>query len=169
MPANQLNALDDFAQENEINITHTQVPVDETAPAIIQLPAPRDLLPPIRSLGYFLENPPETPPELITGILHQGSKMVLGGSSKSFKTWTLIDLAISVAAGMPWWGWETAQKKVIYLNLEVQEAFFWSRIQTICQAKDIEAPVDTFDIWGLRGYAADKLIARITTSTESED
>jgi len=167
----QLNVLDAFAQDNEINITNTQVQVDETAPAIISLPSPRDALPPIRSLGYFLENPPEPPSELITGILHQGSKLILGGSSKSYKTWSLIDLAVSVAGGTQWWGWETTQKKVIYLNLEVQEAFFWSRVQSVCRAKSIEAPVDTFDIWNLRGYAEDidKLITHLTDRTENED
>ena len=47
------------------------------------------------------------PPILIEGILHRGSKMVLGGTSKSCKTWALMDMALSVACGVPWWGNQT--------------------------------------------------------------
>ncbi len=37
-------------------------------------------LPEIVTLRQFAENPPETPPLIIEGILHQGCKMVLGGA-----------------------------------------------------------------------------------------
>ena len=68
------------------------------------------------------------PPELVKGILHQGSKMVIGGGSKSFKTWTLLDLAVSVAAGVPWWGFETTKGRALYVNFEIQDAFFRDRM-----------------------------------------
>jgi glucan-binding YG repeat protein len=42
------------------------------------------------------------PEENIKGLLHKGSKMVIGGPSKSRKTWLLIDLALSIAAGKKW-------------------------------------------------------------------
>jgi RecA-family ATPase len=32
-------------------------------------------------------------------ILHQGCKMILGGTSKSSKSWCLLDLGVSVASG----------------------------------------------------------------------
>ena len=78
------------------------------------------------------------PPELVHGVLHQGSKMVIGGGSKSFKTWTLLDLALSVATGVPWWGFETTKGKVLYVNFEIQDAFFQERVESIVAAKDVQ-------------------------------
>src|SRR5689334_2806046 len=53
-------------------------------------------LPPIVDAAEFMAQKITPPTELVSGILHQGSKMVLGGGSKTFKTWTLLDLGISV-------------------------------------------------------------------------
>lgn len=94
------------------------------------------------------------PEELICGILHRGGKMVLGGGSKSFKTWCLADLAICIASGRQWWGRGTKQGKVIYLNLEVQAEFFETRIKEICRAKLIPVP-DDLGVWNLRGHCTD--------------
>jgi len=93
------------------------------------------------------------PPELVNGLLFQGSKMMLGSGSKSFKTWVLLDLAVSIAAGVPFWGMQTTKAKVLYLNLELQEAFFWRRIREICRAKGIDVP-DGLDCWNLRGHVS---------------
>ena len=60
--------------------------------------------------------PPPTPPELIEGILHRGSKLALGGGSKSFKTWTLLELAICISTGWEWLGFPTTAGKVLYVN-----------------------------------------------------
>jgi len=59
-------------------------------------------LPEILSLRQLLEVAPAPPPQIIEGILHQGCKMILGGTSKSNKSWCLLDLALSVASGSPW-------------------------------------------------------------------
>lgn len=95
------------------------------------------------------------PPELVQGVLHQGSKMVIAGGSKSFKTWTLIDLAVSVATGTPWWGFETKQGRVVYMNFEIQDSFFRERLLAVCDAKDCDLAKGQFSYWGLRGKAAD--------------
>ena len=60
------------------------------------------------------------PPLVIEGILHQGCKMILGGTSKSNKSWCLLDLAMSVASGQEWWGRRCNQTRVIYINFELQ-------------------------------------------------
>ena len=56
-------------------------------------------LPRVISAADLCAKPPPTPSELISGILHQGSKLALGGGSKSFKTWTLLELAVCVSTG----------------------------------------------------------------------
>ena len=59
---------------------------------------------------------PELPEELVSGVLHRGAKMVLGGGSKVGKTWALIDLALSVSSGTPWLGLNCRPGIVVYLN-----------------------------------------------------
>lgn len=97
------------------------------------------------------------PEELIGGVLHRGGKMVLGGGSKSFKTWCLADLAICIASGRRWWGRQTKQGRVIYLNLEVQSEFFETRIKDICQHKGCSVPED-LGVWNLRGHCTDHTV-----------
>ena len=92
-------------------------------------------LPPIIDAADFLAQPIIPPRELVWGILHQGSKMVLGGGSKTFKTWTLLDLAVSVAAGEPWLSFKTTKGRVLFLNFEIQPGFFQQRIQTVAKEK----------------------------------
>lgn len=94
------------------------------------------------------------PEELIAGIIHRGSKLILGGASKSYKTWALLDLAVSVATGSPWIGFGTRSGKVLYINLEIQREFVRRRIADIIASKQVSLN-GNFEIWNLRGYAAD--------------
>lgn len=111
-------------------------------------------LPEIVSATALLSESMPMPPELVSGVLHRGSKLILGGSSKSYKTWTLTDLAVSVATGAPWLGFETTPGKVLYVNLEIQTPFFRRRIADILTAKRVELN-GNLDLWNLRGFAAD--------------
>jgi hypothetical protein len=113
-----------------------------------------DGLPEIAKACEFLVADLPMPPQIISGVLHQGSKLLIGGSSKSYKTWTLIDLAVSVATGTPWIGFSTTAARVLYVNLELQEVFFQHRIKEILSHKRLEIN-DQLDVWNLRGYAAD--------------
>lgn len=97
-------------------------------------------------------NRPEKPPELVQGILHQGSKMVVGGTSKGRKTMALIDLGVSVATGTPWWGFPCKQAPVCYINFEIQEAFFCERTDVVCSAKGVQLQPGMFMGWNLRGH-----------------
>lgn len=95
-------------------------------------------------------------PVLIDGLLHRGTKMVLGGGSKSYKTWTLLNLAACVASGTPWFGRECVKtgKDVIFLNFEVPHEFFLQRVKSVCDAMGIEVP-SNLCIWSLRGVCND--------------
>jgi hypothetical protein len=129
-----------------------------------QLPKPIDLH------DLLAANLP-TPRELIDGILHQGSKMVIGGGSKSFKTWNLLDLALSVAAGVPWWEFATTKGRVLYINFELQDAFFNSRVKSLLTEKECTVDETQFMYWGLRGHAAafKNLKAEILAATNLPD
>ena len=110
-------------------------------------------LPAIINAQELIRRNPHQPPQLIRGLLHQGSKMVLGGGSKSYKTWSLLDLGMSVACGQPWLGFATAQAKVLYINLELPDWSFKERIQNITVARPELTDLSRFDVWNLRGYA----------------
>lgn len=94
------------------------------------------------------------PPPVVEGLLHRGSKMVLGGGSKSYKTWCLCDLAISVAGGHPWLGLPCVPGIVVYLNFEIQPVFFHKRIAAVCHAKGLPMP-QNLAVWNLRGHCYD--------------
>jgi hypothetical protein len=110
--------------------------------------------PPLSDATNFLNGDcPARPPELVSHVLHQGSKMIVGGTSKGRKTMSLIDLAVSIATGTDWWGFPTAKTPVCYLNFEIQDAFFWHRVNQVCQAKNVRLDPGMFLAWNLRGHA----------------
>jgi len=111
-------------------------------------------LPLIEDGAKLISEPNPLPPDVVDGVLHQGGKLVLGGSSKSYKTWLLIDLGISVATGAVWFSdYPTRKGRVLYINLELAKPFFIKRIVTICDERQLTIDPGLFDIWNLRGYA----------------
>jgi AAA domain len=103
------------------------------------------------------------PLQVISGLLHQGSKMTIGGGSKAFKTWTMLQLAICIATGRKWLGrFETCGGAVAYINFELSEWAIRDRISKICKAMGIEYPINLV-LLNLRGYAcsSDKIIPRL--------
>jgi hypothetical protein len=106
---------------------------------------------------------PQPPEELVAGILHRGSKLIIGGTSKGRKTFSLMDLGISVATGAPWWGFPTRKGKVCYINFEIQRPFFAKRYEDICKAKAVKVEKGMFHCWTLRGYVdgIEKMAAEI--------
>lgn len=122
------------------------------------LPPP---LPDIEFLRDFTNTLSAPPPQIIEGILHQGCKMILGGTSKSNKSWCLLDLALSVASGQPWWGRTCAKAPVIYINFELPRWSLGLRINALCGARPECRPLgDSLAVWNLRGRAADLSLLR---------
>src|SRR5438876_10791372 len=111
-------------------------------------------LPAIVDAAEFLAQKITPPRELVHGILHQGSKMALGGGSKTFKTWTLLDLAVAVAAGEPWLSFKTAKGKVLFANFEIQAFSFQQRLHAVAKEKRVTVTKGMIDVWNLRGQAA---------------
>jgi hypothetical protein len=112
-----------------------------------------DPYPPIVDAKKFLAEEILVPPEIIWGVLHKGGKLIYGGPSKTFKSWSLIDLCCSVATGMPWLGMETTPGRALYINFELQNFAVQKRIAAILKAKGVELADGAFDIWNLRGYS----------------
>lgn len=91
------------------------------------------------------------PPLLVDGLLHQGTKMILAGAPKRGKTWAIMHLGISVATGTEFWGMETTQGGVLYLDFEITPCFAQDRLWSVLQSKGITAPPPAFKYWPLRG------------------
>jgi hypothetical protein len=112
-------------------------------------------MPPILTLDLAYEDEPPEPPLIIEGVLHQGNKMVLGGTSKANKTWSLLDLGVSVASGAPWWGHNTTRSTVLYINFELPRWAITRRIRALCAARpEVRDIGSNFQLWNLRGRAA---------------
>jgi hypothetical protein len=126
----------------------------------------RNGLPKFENFSEVSETDLVEPATLIDGILHLGSKLTLGGASKSYKTWTLIDLALSVASGGTCLDRKCEQGRVLYVNLEIQPAFFWKRVQTVADSKRLPEGGEwrrNLVGWNLRGHCidAEKLCSEI--------
>ena len=93
------------------------------------------------------------PPEIIEGLLHRRLSMVLGGGSKAFKSWSLLDMAVSIANGIPFWGFPTNAGKVLYINFEIPDFFFRERKDSVCKARGLTEPSPNLFVWNLRGMA----------------
>jgi hypothetical protein len=119
-------------------------------------------LPEIMSFGQcidFATNPKNELEEIIEGVLHEGCKMIISGSSKAGKTWSLINLAIAASNGLPWLGMPVKQSKVLYLDFELKKFFGTDRIKRVAKATfngEIK-PNHHLDYWPLRGHRAELL------------
>ena len=123
----------------------------------------KSVLPPIDDGTTFIDTEIPLPAELVQGVLHQGTKLVLGGPSKAYKTWALLDLCVSVATGTDWWGFPCVKGPVLYINFEIPRPFMRRRLEAVTQAKAITLKAGDIDIWNLRGHAAsfEKLLEEI--------
>ncbi len=102
------------------------------------------------------ENLPQLPPEVIHGVIRQGGKLILAGDSKAGKTFLLMELAIALAFGDKWCGLQCSQSKVLYVNLELNEADFLHRLHGILGKQDIDNSIDKdmIGILNARGKAS---------------
>ncbi len=122
-----------------------------------------DGLPEIKSLSQIVAEDRPKPPEIITGILHQGLKLMLGGPSKARKTWNLMHLALSVATGRKWLGHQCQKGPVLYINFELPEPFFKERALWILNQMGVAGDVCDFFELNLRGYAgpAEQILPKV--------
>jgi len=110
---------------------------------------------PIRASDLCCKPAPEVV-ALIGGILAVGGIAILSGPSKGRKTFTALDVAVSVASGADWLGLKTLRGNVLYLNFELSESTMHRRLESICRARGVEAPADLL-IWNLRGRTVDAI------------
>lgn len=62
------------------------------------------------------------------GILDPGTAMLLFGPPKSWKSMASLNLAFSIASGLPWFGYQTTKSVVLIFQAELPKAVFKKRV-----------------------------------------
>lgn len=94
-------------------------------------------------------------PDLIEGLLCVRSKMMIAGPSKARKSWTLLDLALSIAAGDSWLGLPCRQGKVIFIDGELHKEQLASRVRMVAESRGLDGWQRNLRIWPMRGQMRD--------------
>ena len=131
-----------------------------------------DDLPDPESLSSVWGNLPELSPCLIEGVLRKGHKMLIAGPSKAGKSFLQIELCIAIAEGRKWLGWQCAQGKVLYVNLELDPASCLHRFKDVYTALGWSPDsLQNIDIWNLRGKSVpmDKLAPKLIRRAAKKD
>lgn len=134
--------------------------------------AVNDDLPDPESLADTWDNLPPLSAPLIDGILRQGHKMLLAGASKAGKSFALIQLCIAIAEGKQWLGFDCAQGRVLYVNLELDRASCLHRFKEVYAATEtVPKSIKSIDIWNLRGKSVpmDKLAPKLIRRAQKKN
>lgn len=135
----------------------------------LQKPAVPPSWPAPVEFNQFIARPVEKPKPLVDNLLDASSRLVIGGGSKTFKSWLMSELAICIACGQPWWDFITHHHPVLYCNFELQEFYFKARLLSIRNSKGWAVPPDFLHLWNLRDVRITllefkaELISRIQT------
>lgn len=131
-----------------------------------------DNLPEPENLSELFDEEIKLSPELIHGVLRQGHKMLIAGPSKAGKSFALMQLAISIAEGRQWMGFDCVEGKVLYVNLELDPNSAKKRFVNIYdRLGQGHQNVSNIDIWNLRGKTSpmDKLAPKLIRRAQKED
>jgi AAA domain-containing protein len=112
----------------------------------------RSKLPQIEEYVAFISGEIQKPKTLIAGLLDAESRLVFAGGSKTFKTWSMMDMAVSLAGGAEWWGFQCAPTRVLYVNFELKRYYARERLAAIQEARGARIGNDYFHLWNLRGF-----------------
>ncbi|MDC0275427.1 helicase RepA family protein [Verrucomicrobiales bacterium] len=91
---------------------------------------------------------PDPPEPVLEGIIGRGEKLILGGSSKAGKTYSLLNLASAITTGGKWLGHKCRKGRVLFLNFEVSDARMAERNRLLEGAGVDMAGVDFLNLRG---------------------
>lgn len=110
----------------------------------------------IVSAGEFIKRYPEPSPFVIDGLIRQCEVANMIGSTKQGKSWMLLGMGLSIAAGRHWMGREVQQGPVLFIDNELEARTLSQRMQLVSEAMNI--PADIMDNYVfLRSLRIDQL------------
>ncbi len=74
-------------------------------------------------MSYFEEEVPRRP-EIVSGLFREGQIITFAGPFNVGKTPLLTDLAVHIAAGIPWCGHEVVQRPIVHFDFESADPDF---------------------------------------------
>lgn len=101
-----------------------------------------------------MDTPPVLDEVLIDGVMRRGDKMCVAGPSKSYKSFALIQLAIGMACGTRWFGWDCKRGRVLYINCELRGESFRKRVWEVADkmpGANRALIAENLDVWNMRG------------------
>ena len=113
---------------------------------------------------------PDRKPELIGGILRRSHKLLIGAPSKACKSFLAIRLALAIASGRDWLGFQCTQGNVYLANFEIDEGSYMHRVQAVADALGWKIPPN-IAFHHLRGFNVEieTLLPAISRSIKGHD
>ncbi len=95
-------------------------------------------LPDYDDTDHILTRSLPSTPDLVEGLIKQGSITSFIGKSKTYKSWHLVRLGLCLANGVPWLGMNTKAGKVLFLNPELIRQEYLIRLQAIAKELNVD-------------------------------
>jgi|TARA_Y100000310_G_C20696669_1_gene826187 RecA-family ATPase len=87
-----------------------------------------------QSLSELLSwRPPHIPDIISNGVLSAGSRLVIFGDPKSWKSFEALHLTFCLASGLDWYGFKTSKCIVYSLQSELTKYHSWQRTMQYCE------------------------------------
>jgi hypothetical protein len=133
------------------------VMADPVPPNVERLDAITAVKPRFRSATELVRAHPRLRPPIIEGLLREGETMNVIASPKMGKSWLVTDLALAVATGQPWLGYQTHCGQVLVLDNELHGETTANRVPKVAEARQILLREfgDRVFIENLRGHLVD--------------
>jgi len=100
----------------------------------------------------FKLEPIVKPQPIVENLLDESSRTIFGGGSKTYKTWAMSDMALSINSGVPFWGFRTFKSLCLYVNFELKKYYFRRRLLAIEAAKGLSKEAESLMVWNLRNF-----------------
>lgn len=108
---------------------------------------------PVSAVHYLQEEPP-VPEQILVDTFDLGDKIVVIGGSKQRKSFFILQMAISLAAGLDFLIWKNrAPRRVLLVQFEVKEDHYHKRVRNMADVLDVseENIKDNLQIINARG------------------
>ena len=105
-----------------------------------------------------MPDPPERP--IVEGMIEECEAIAIVGSAKAGKSFIALQLALCIAAGIPFLGHDVHQRRVLIANLEVSEGQYKRRLRRMAEALQV-------DLAALRGWLTIQNLKKSGTNWET--
>jgi len=99
----------------------------------------------------LLEDDIAAPESIVDDLLEAEDVALLGSSSKAYKSWMMLTLAVCIVCGVPWYGMKTRRVKVCIVNFELKRRTLQERISKLCEKMGLKLEPGWLHVISLRG------------------